>query len=158
MDDLQRRAQVVDPLSFHGRARRHFCPCQELAHHVEPHSQLLLAKAVEERGGGARAVPTALPEQVDQERGIEVSHSLAGRAGDLRRERIPASMALRVSSPTRARAMRTRRSRPVRPLPSRCLITSEKESPGPLCRERISYASRSMVMVLTAMHLQCTYL
>jgi hypothetical protein len=35
-------------------------------------------------------------------------------------------------------------------------MTSENDWPGRLRRARIPYASRSIVMVLTAMHLPCT--
>src|SRR5215813_1464641 len=50
------------------------------------------------------------------------------------------------------------RSRPVLRPPKCFLITLENDSPFRLWRDKASYASRSIVIVLTAMHLSCTYL
>jgi hypothetical protein len=41
--------------------------------------------------------------------------------------------------------------------PKCCLMTWEKDCPPSLCRDSRVYASMSMVMVFTAMHLSCTY-
>ena len=41
--------------------------------------------------------------------------------------------------------------------PNRSLITWEKDCPSRLWRDSSAYASRSIVIVLTAMHLSCTY-
>src|SRR5215510_7721218 len=106
---------------------------------MDPDAYRLSLDVVQRGRGRSADVARALAEEVDQERGIDVDHSLGDRAAFERRARTWASIASRASSESRARPRAARRSAPVARLPRRCLMVWEKDSPGRLQRERISY-------------------
>src|SRR6185437_7453055 len=99
----------------------------------------------------------AFPEQVHDERRVEMGHSLGARAGERRREAMVASVASRVDGSSATRSSTDRSVAPVAPVRKRSLMTSENDWLGRFRRRSASYASRSMVMVFTAMHQKCTW-
>lgn len=99
----------------------------------------------------------SLPQQVHEEGRVQVCQSLGARARERRREAMRESVASSVDASSATPSRAARRVAPVDPVPKRSFMTSENDWLGRFLRRRASYASRSMVMVLTAMWGKCTY-
>src|SRR5215510_12083629 len=97
-----------------------------------------------------------LLQEIDDEIGIKEAHSRGMRAGCRCRSFTCASMSSSVCS-FKVRDVRARKSvAAVLRCPKCSLRTLENDCPGRLCRAKSSYASRSIVIVLTAIHLPYT--
>ena len=128
----------------------------ELTGHVYTDRQFLLGKAVEHGVGGAFLPSCCFAQQVNKEGSIKVGHNAGTLGESLLRSSITQSTASSVDSLRWISSRDRFRTRPVGP-PEKCsLITTEKDCPSRLWRRNASYASISMVIVFTAMHIQCT--
>jgi WD40 repeat protein len=114
--------------------------------------------SLEKRRSRARFTARVFAQDIYQKGGIEVNQRRAALALLPRRALICRSTPSSVFSEIARLPSKARMSRPVEVPPRRSLITCENDCPGLFLWARISYASRSIVMVLTAMHISCTYL
>jgi len=92
--------QAPDVLSLARRVRGQLRAREELARHVHIDPQILVHPSVEEPRGWSRGVPRSFPEEIDQERSVEVDQRVAGLVACARRRRTCRSMARRVSVDT----------------------------------------------------------